>query len=62
MCICNICSEDIKKRGFDREISDNRGDALKTRGGYDIYNVYLCRKGNYIKRSHERRDIIKSIK
>ena len=57
---CIIYHIDIKKRGFNREISGNRGSASRTRGEYTIYKVFLCRKGDYIKRFHNRGIIIES--
>lgn len=51
---CVMCRIDIQKRGFGREISGNRGSAPRTRGGCSICNVFLCRKGDCVKRFHER--------
>ena len=44
---------DVKNRGFDRKISNNRGIAPRSREGYLIYYIYLYRKGDYVKRFYK---------
>ena len=44
---------DVKNRGFNREISDNRGMTSRSRGGCLIYHIYLCRKGDCVKRFYK---------
>ena len=56
-----MCRIDIQKRGFDREINGNRGAPPKTRGGCIVYQTHLCRKGDYVKRFHERATIIEPM-
>ena len=51
---CIQCRIDIKGRGFGREISDNSGISPRTRGGCKVCKVFLCRKGDCVKRFHER--------
>ena len=53
---CVMCRIDIqdKDRGFGREISGNWGTLPRTRGGCTICKVFLCRKGDCVKRFHER--------
>ena len=51
---------DIKDRGFNREISENRGSSSRIRGSYIMYNVFLYRKENYIKRFYSRGTIVES--
>ena len=50
--MCIICRQDVRERGFGREISGNRGNAPKTRGGCGVCKVFLCRKGDCVKRFH----------
>ena len=49
-----MCRNDVQKRGFGKEISGNRGGVRKTRGGCRVCNVFLCRKGDCVRRFHER--------
>ena len=44
---------DVKNRGFDREISGNRGITPRSRGECLVYHIYLCRKGDCVKRFHK---------
>ena len=55
---CVICRINIQKRGFDKEISDNRGGSRRSRGGCHVCDVFLCRKGDCVKRFHDRGGIM----
>lgn len=59
--MCVVCYKNIHNRGFDREISDNRGTAPRTRGGCAKCKAYLCRKGDCVKRYHDRKESMDSI-
>ena len=52
---CLMCRLDVQNRGFGREISGNSEGAPKTRGGCAICKVSLCRKGDCVKRFHDRK-------
>ena len=56
-----MCRIYIRKRGFDREINKNRSASPRTRDEYTVYQVFLYRKGNYVKRFHERNNLIDLI-
>ena len=53
-----MCRIDIQKRGFNKEINDNRDDSLRSKGGCHMCDVFLCRKGDCVKRFHDRGDIM----
>ena len=59
---CIIYRINIQKRDFDREISNNKSDSRKSKKGYYIYDIFLYRKGNCVKRFHNKRDIMKLTK
>lgn len=57
---CVQCRADIKDRDFDREISGNRKNPPRTRDDYTVCNVFLCRKGDCVKRFHSKKTIMES--
>ena len=57
-----MCRNNVQKRGFNKEISENKKGVRKTREECKIYNIFLCRKGDYVRRFHERSDFIIFIK
>ena len=58
---CLMCRKNIQDRGFGREISGNRGNAPKTRGGCKVCKVFLCRKGDCVQQFHLSIDTLNSI-
>ena len=50
---CFVCRKDHKERGFGLEISGNAPRTPRTRGGCGVCKVYLCRKGECVRRFHE---------
>ncbi len=56
-----MCRKDVQTRGFGREIDGNRGNPPKTRGGCKVCKVYLCRKGDCVKRFHNLEASLDSI-
>ena len=57
-----MCRINIQKKDFDREISNNKDDSRKSKKEYYMCDVFLCRKGDYIKRFHNKENIIKFTK
>ena len=42
--------KNIQNGGFGREISGDKGNAPRTRGGCQVCKVHLCRKGTCVER------------
>ena len=53
--------KNYKERGFKLKISDNTSRTPRIRGGCGVCKVYLCRKGECVRRFHEGITTIDSI-
>ena len=57
-----MCRKDLKNKRFNIKINDNRKGTRKTKKGCVVCNIFLCRKGDYIKRFYNNDSDMKFIK
>ena len=58
--MCIMCRKNDQNKDFGKEINDNKGRTKRIKGGCVMCNVFLCRKGDCVKRFHERQSAMDS--